>query len=294
MPPGAKTDNGANFFSTFATGKIGMVGSGAFAIGNLKKSYPNLKFGLAPLPGQTGGSSSFAGGDLIAIPAGSKNVQAAQEFISWCLSADVQVQQFAKNGSIPVRSDLASNEYSKLDTRYVLVSKLMDKGRTPYTLRYNELINDDTNSNVDAVLGMADGKNPGDVWVFPNVKNNHVEKTEHPCQYPVELVERFVLSMSDEQDWVLDPFMGVGSSLVAAYRHGRRGAGAELLKRYVDIARDRLADESVGLLKTRPMNKPVYDPIAAGNSLTTNPWKENESRLQLRLIEQKRADYRKA
>jgi len=142
MPPGAKTDNGANFFSAFATGKIGMVGSGAFAIGNLKKSYPNLKFGLAPLPGQTGGVSSFAGGDLIAIPVGSKNVQAAQEFISWCLSADVQVQQFAKNGSIPVRSDLASNEYSKLDTRYVLVSKLMDKGRTPYTLRYNELIND--------------------------------------------------------------------------------------------------------------------------------------------------------
>lgn len=137
------------------------------------------------------------------------------------------------------------------------------------------------------------GKNPGDVWTIPNVKSNHVEKTEHPCQYPVELVERFVLSMSDEQDWVLDPFMGVGSSLVAAFRHGRRGAGADLLKRYVDIARDRLADESIGLLKTRPMNKPVYDPIAAGNSLTLNPWTDNESKLQLRLIEQQRADYRK-
>lgn len=142
IPAGAKTDNGTNFFSAFATGKIGMVGSGAFSIGALKKDYPKLNFGITPLPGEKGGSASFAGGDVIGIPAGSKNVKEAQDFIKWCLSEDVQVQQFAKNGSIPVRSDLASNEYSKLDPRYVLVSQLMNKGKTPYTLRYNELIND--------------------------------------------------------------------------------------------------------------------------------------------------------
>jgi DNA modification methylase len=50
------------------------------------------------------------------------------------------------------------------------------------------------------------GKNPGDVWIFPNVKANHVEKTTHPAQYPVELVERFVLALTEEGDWVLDPF----------------------------------------------------------------------------------------
>lgn len=136
------------------------------------------------------------------------------------------------------------------------------------------------------------GKNPGDVWAIPNVKSNHVEKTEHPCQFPVELVERLVLSTTDERDWVLDPFMGVGSSLVAAFRHNRRACGAELIKKYVAIARQRLADESVGLLKTRPMNKPVYDPIAAGNSLTTNPWVTSSPSAQLRLLEQKRADYK--
>lgn len=142
IPQGAKTDSGTNFFSAFATGKIGMVGSGAFSIGALKKDYPKLNFGLTPLPGEKGGSSSFAGGDVIGIPAGSKNVKEAQDFITWCLSEDVQIQQFAKNGSIPVRADLARNEYSKLDRCYVLVSQLMAKGRTPYTLRYNELIND--------------------------------------------------------------------------------------------------------------------------------------------------------
>ncbi len=73
------------------------------------------------------------------------------------------------------------------------------------------------------------GKNPGDLWVIPNVKSNHVEKTEHPCQFPVELVERLVLSLTEPDDWVLDPFLGTGSTIVAALRHGRRGAGAELL-----------------------------------------------------------------
>ena len=136
------------------------------------------------------------------------------------------------------------------------------------------------------------GKNPGDVWVIPNVKSNHVEKTEHPCQFPVELVERLVLSTTDEGDWVLDPFMGVGSSLVAAARHNRKAAGAELVKKYVGIARARLLDEALGQLKTRPMNRPVYDPVAAGNSLTANPWREVSTAVQPRLIEQTRASYK--
>lgn len=136
------------------------------------------------------------------------------------------------------------------------------------------------------------GKNPGDVWVIPNVKSNHVEKTEHPCQFPVELVERLVLSTTDEGDWVLDPFMGVGSSLVAAVRHNRKAAGAELVKKYVGIARARLLDEALGQLKTRPMNRPVYDPVAAGNSLTANPWREVSTAVQPRLIEQTRASYK--
>jgi adenine-specific DNA-methyltransferase len=74
------------------------------------------------------------------------------------------------------------------------------------------------------------GKNPGDVWVIPNVKHNHVEKTVHPCQFPVELVERLVLSMTNKKDWVLDPYMGVGTSLAAAIRQGRRGMGSELIR----------------------------------------------------------------
>lgn len=104
------------------------------------------------------------------------------------------------------------------------------------------------------------GKNPSDVWVIPNVKNNHVEKTVHPCQFPVELVERLVLSMTREGDNVFDPYMGVGSSVIAAMKHGRSGYGCDVEKEYVDIAWERVHLQRAGFLKTRPMGKPVYDP----------------------------------
>jgi adenine-specific DNA-methyltransferase len=105
------------------------------------------------------------------------------------------------------------------------------------------------------------GKNPSDLWVIPNVKHNHVEKTEHPCQFPVELVERLVLSMTEEGDTVFDPYMGVGSSVVAAIKHNRLGYGCDTYARYVDIAWDRVHMCRAGMLRTRPMGKPVYDPL---------------------------------
>lgn len=104
------------------------------------------------------------------------------------------------------------------------------------------------------------GKNPGDVWVFPNVKNNHVEKTIHPCQFPVELVERLVLSLTNKGDKVFDPYMGVGTAVVGAALHGRVGYGCDIVPEYVDIARARIRALNNGTLKTRRMNTPVYDP----------------------------------
>ncbi len=104
------------------------------------------------------------------------------------------------------------------------------------------------------------GKNPSDVWEFPNVKNNHPEKTIHPCQFPVELVERLVLSMTDEDDDVLDPYVGVGSTVIAALKHRRNGYGCDIVDQYIAIARQRIADLRAGRLKTRPMGKPVYNP----------------------------------
>ena len=114
--------------------------------------------------------------------------------------------------------------------------------------------------NIGKLSGNPKGKNPSDVWEFPNVKNNHPEKTIHPCQFPVELVERLVLSMTNEGDAVFDPYMGVGSSIIAALMHGRAAYGCDLVQEYVDIAQQRVCQLYTGDLRTRPMGKPIYDP----------------------------------
>ncbi len=120
--------------------------------------------------------------------------------------------------------------------------------------------------------GNPKGKNPSDVWEIlvqdwdecfweiPNVKSNHPEKTVHPCQYPVELVERCVLALTDPGDWVLDPYAGVGSALVAAVKNDRRAIGSEKDPQYVAIARERLESYYNGTLKLRPLGRPVHTP----------------------------------
>ncbi len=108
--------------------------------------------------------------------------------------------------------------------------------------------------------GNPKGKNPSDVWQFPNVKNNHPEKTMHPCQFPVELVERLVLSLTDIGDAVFDPYIGVGSSAVAALKHQRFAYGCDTECQYIEIARARIKQLREGTLKMRPMGKPIYDP----------------------------------
>jgi adenine-specific DNA-methyltransferase len=138
------------------------------------------------------------------------------------------------------------------------------------------------------------GKSPGDVWMIPNVKSNHVEKTIHPCQFPVELIERLVLSMTQPGDWVLDPFVGVGTSIVAAIRHDRKGAGAELSSAYVEVAKDRIKMALNGSLKIRPMARPVFDPRDAGRALTTAPWltaSSSDQQIEMTLREKASASY---
>ena len=134
------------------------------------------------------------------------------------------------------------------------------------------------------------GKNPGDLWSIPNVKANHVEKTTHPCQFPVELIERLVLAMTDERDWVLDPFMGVGTTAIAALMHGRRAIGAEIQSEYVGIAKDRIREAEQGKLRIRPLDRPVYDPANPDVQVPPQSVRINGLSSQDRLF-QRRPDY---
>ncbi len=129
------------------------------------------------------------------------------------------------------------------------------------------------------------GKNPSDMWGIPNVKANHVEKTEHPCQFPVELIERLVLSMTDEGDWVLDPFMGAGTTAIAALMHSRKAMGAEMVERYVKIAWERIRLAESGDLRVRPMDRPVYDPESGEKMAPPKTVHLGRPIYQLRLLE---------
>ena len=105
--------------------------------------------------------------------------------------------------------------------------------------------------------GNIKGKNPSDVWIFPNVKSNHKEKTIHPCQFPVELAERLVLSLSKKNDIVLDPYMGVGTTLIAALKNDRKAAGSEIKKNYVNLTKTRILKLKKGILPIRKMFTPI-------------------------------------
>lgn len=144
IPESAEADTGANFQATFETGTIGMQGSGGFAIAALKANHPEIDFGIAPLPGvNEGDASSFVGGDVVAVPKGSKNADKAIEFITWQLTDEAQLNALAKNLILPSRSDLADNEYFKAEPRYITTAKAVGIGKTPYAFKFNDMVNAD-------------------------------------------------------------------------------------------------------------------------------------------------------
>lgn len=114
--------------------------------------------------------------------------------------------------------------------------------------------------------GNPRGKNPSDFWTFspeeaflqnpvwdiPNVKAGHPEQTIHPCQFPHELAERCVLAFTNPNDSVLDPFMGTGTTIIAAIRAGRHGVGIDKSAEYVELTRARLQKLGEGTLALRP------------------------------------------
>lgn len=88
------------------------------------------------------------------------------------------------------------------------------------------------------------GKNPSDVWQISKVtsgkKRSSPERTPHPAQFPVALVERMLKSSSNVGDLVLDPFMGSGSTAECSLRNGRYVIGFELKSDYIGYAESRI------------------------------------------------------
>ena len=122
--------------------------------------------------------------------------------------------------------------------------------------------------NKGKYTGNIKGKNPSDVWIIPNVKSMHKEKTSHPCQFPIELAERLILSLSKKKDIVLDPYAGVGTTLIAALKNDRKAYGSEIKKNYVNITKKRILQLKDGTLPIRKMFTPVQ--VSSLNSKLRN------------------------
>jgi len=104
------------------------------------------------------------------------------------------------------------------------------------------------------------GKNPSDIWDIPNGKPRHVENTHHPCQFPVALVQRLIRALTSPGGRIVDPFMGSGTSAVAAAIEGRQFAGCDVETTYVAIAKQRVAEVKKKRSKYRPLEPPIYTP----------------------------------
>lgn len=137
--------------------------------------------------------------------------------------------------------------------------------------------------------GNPKGKNPSDiwrtleqdwdnlVWDIPNVKSNHPEKVDHPCQFPIELVERCVLALTDEGDCVFDPYAGVASSLLAAIKNNRRAFGVDKERDYIAIGTERIQKLLSGELKIREIGTPIFEPTGKEKvAQIPQEWRKNE------------------
>lgn len=112
------------------------------------------------------------------------------------------------------------------------------------------------------------GKNPSDVWEFPKVttgeKRSSKERTEHPAQFPLGVVERIVKTSSDPADLVLDPFAGSCSAGIAAVGLGRLFWGIELRQDYCEMAVERFQQFTAARKQVQCQELPDKDNSALG------------------------------
>jgi len=139
------------------------------------------------------------------------------EVIVWCY-----------NSNLPKQSRLI-NFYNLVPN----MSKVKQPYKNPEDKRIQKLINKKESGGAR----LYDWFN--DIQIVKNVSG---EKSNHPCPVPVELMKRIILLTTSEDDIVLDPFLGSGTTLVACVQTGRRGVGIEIGPEYYDMAKKRIIE----------------------------------------------------
>jgi site-specific DNA-methyltransferase (adenine-specific) len=99
------------------------------------------------------------------------------------------------------------------------------------------------------------GYNPKDLWSVSRLHREHAERVDHPTQKPLEIIERMLKASCPPDGVVLDPFMGSGTTALAARRLGRRFVGFELNPDYCEVIRQRLAEPDAPAKKAPAVRK---------------------------------------
>jgi len=145
IPASAETDAGENFVSAFTNGNVGIEGLGGFLLSLMQRQFPDFDYGVTLLPGlEPGQVSGFVGGDVVAIPSGSKNEAIGREFVTWVLSDEAQLEGLAKNGILTTRTDLADNEYFKDNPKVQATAAALKAGYVPWVFHFADMVNSDS------------------------------------------------------------------------------------------------------------------------------------------------------
>lgn len=133
--------------------------------------------------------------------------------------------------------DWGGSTNTRFSSRYEYVF-FLTKSKTSWTFNLEDIKVPSVNFRPDRYKSQL--KNPSDVWRIPLVSGNSPERTGHPAQYPEKLIERIIKVATNENDVVLDPFMGSGTTAVIAQRLGRNYVGYEIADEYIQMAKKRL------------------------------------------------------
>ncbi len=138
--PTSRSGNGNNAVEAFASGKVGVLMTGSYIVNLLTSKYPDVKFAVAPIPGPSGGASSFAGGDSLAMIKGvsPEKKKVLLDFVDFYMQPEQQVY-ITKESGMPSRTDLAAEAYAQFDKRNLVAYDVLTKARTPYTFSSDEL-----------------------------------------------------------------------------------------------------------------------------------------------------------
>ena len=111
----------------------------------MQRQFPDFDYGVTLLPGlEPGQVSGFVGGDVVAIPKGSKNEKIGREFVTWVLSDEAQLEGLAKNKILTTRTDLADNQYFKGNPKVQATAAALKAGYVPWVFHFNDMVNSDS------------------------------------------------------------------------------------------------------------------------------------------------------